>query len=289
MEKTSLIVLGTVQDAGSPHIGCNKECCKDLFENPDLSRKVVSLGIIDEDNKKKYLFEATPDITFQIRNLFNKSFLKTNEIPDGIFLTHAHIGHYTGLIYLGKEAMNSDKVDVYVMPRMKMFLENNAPWNQLVKDKNIVLQSLGKNQQVLLTSNIKIKPLIVPHRDEYSETIGYIIEGHSKKAVFVPDADRWEKWETDIIEVIANVDYAFIDGTFYSEDEINNRSTKEIPHPFITESLNLFKVLSSEEKRKIYFIHFNHTNPVLDINSKQTKTVIENGFNIARMNQAFKL
>jgi pyrroloquinoline quinone biosynthesis protein B len=53
--------------------------------------------------------------------------------------------------------------------------------------------------------------------------------------------------------------------------------------------MELFNELSPEEKRKIYFIHFNHTNPVLNPDSPQTKAVIENGFNIARMNQMFEL
>lgn len=284
MEKTFLIVLGTVQDAGSPHIGCNKDCCMDLFDNPDYSRKVVSLGIIDIENRKKFLFDATPDITSQI-NLLNKhcSF-ETDGNADGIFLTHAHTGHYTGLMYFGKEAMNADKVNVYIMPKMKRFLENNSPWSELVKNNNIVLHPMDNNVKVILTSNIKVTPIIVPHRDENSETSGFIIEGQSKKVLFVPDTDKWDEWETNIIEVIADVDYAFIDGTFYDGNEIDNRNIAEITHPFITESMNLFKELNSEEKIKLFFIHFNHTNPVLNENSIQSKKVIEHGFNIARMN-----
>ena len=34
-----LVVLGNVQDAGSPHIGCIKPCCEHLHESPDQSRK----------------------------------------------------------------------------------------------------------------------------------------------------------------------------------------------------------------------------------------------------------
>lgn len=289
IEKTSLIILGTVQDAGSPHIACKKDCCKGLFAHPDQSRKVVSLGLVDPQNQKKFIFEATPDFTFQMKNLLWHAAFTTKETPDGIFLTHAHIGHYSGLMYLGREAMNADKVEVYAMPKMKTYLENNGPWSQLVKLNNIVLKPLNDNQKIEITTNVKVTPLLVPHRDEYSETVGYIIEGPSKKALFIPDIDKWEKWNTNIIDLIAKVDYAFIDATFYDAEEINNRNIKEIPHPFIVESMSLFKNLSVAEKKKIYFIHFNHTNPVLNPNSKQTKTVIENGFNIARMNQVIQL
>lgn len=285
----SLIILGTVQDAGSPQIGCTKDCCKNLFQNPDKTRKVVSLGIVDPQNKMNWLFEATPDITSQMKLLKTHSTFSTKETPDGIFLTHAHIGHYAGLMYLGKEAMNSKDVSVYTMPRMKTYLETNGPWSQLVKLNNIKIDPIQADEEITLSSNVKIKPLLVPHRDEYSETVGYIIKGPTKKALFIPDIDKWNKWEKNIIEEIKNVDYAFIDATFYDGAEINNRNISEIPHPFVIESMELFKDLSVSEKNKIYFIHFNHTNPLLNIKSEQAKTVLKNGFHIAQFEQVITL
>lgn len=279
--KTSIIILGTVQDGGSPHAGCKKDCCKKLFENPDPARKVVSLGIIDPENKKSFLFEATPDLPAQMKQLKNLSSFAEKETPDGIFLTHAHIGHYAGLMFLGKEAMSSNKTPVYAMPRMKDFLEQNGPWQQLVTLNNISLQPLQDSVSAQLTSNITVMPFTVPHRDEYSETVGYTISGENKTALFIPDIDKWEKWETDIISAIAKVDYAFIDATFYDGEELNNRDISQIPHPFVIESMAKFEKLSSTEKDKIYFIHFNHTNPLLNPKSEQAKTVIANGFHIA--------
>jgi len=125
--QVTLIVLGTIQDGGSPHIGCTKNCCKYLFTHPDYRRKVVSLGVIDPRNKQTWLFEATPDMPTQAKMLKNVSAFQQKETPDGIFVTHAHIGHYTGLMYLGKEALNSKSVSTYAMPRMKAFLETNGP------------------------------------------------------------------------------------------------------------------------------------------------------------------
>jgi pyrroloquinoline quinone biosynthesis protein B len=287
--KTSIIVLGTVQDAGSPHIACKKECCKDLFQNPDKNRKVVSLGVIDPENHKKYLFEATPDITEQIKLLKNYTPGESKETPDGIFLTHAHIGHYAGLMYLGKEAMNAEKIPVFAMPRMKTFLTNNGPWSQLVSTENISLSALKDQTAVALTSNLKVIPFSVPHRDEYSETVGFKITGPNKTALFIPDIDKWEKWETNIINEIAMVDYVFIDATFFDADEINNRDISEIPHPFVIESMSLFNQLSISEKDKIYFIHFNHTNPALSATSSQSEQILKNGFHIARINDVLEL
>ncbi|MEO6251936.1 MAG: MBL fold metallo-hydrolase [Ferruginibacter sp.] len=285
----SLIVLGTIQDAGSPQIGCTKDCCKGLFGQPDKNRKVVSLGIIDPAGKKKFILEATPDIAVQARILNDHASFGGHDIPDGIFITHAHIGHYSGLMYLGKEAMNTDSVPVYTMPRLKAFLEQNGPWSQLIKNRNIVVKEMHNRQEIQLTPALTIIPFTVPHRDEFSETVGYRIIGPNKKVLFIPDIDKWEKWGTKIIEAISKVDYAFIDATFYDAAEINNRDISTIPHPFVIESMKLFEELPSVEKKKIYFIHFNHTNPLINKNSKQAQLVLKSGFNIASINDTIKL
>ncbi|MGI9530469.1 MBL fold metallo-hydrolase [Lutimonas sp.] len=288
-QKVFLVVLGTVQDAGSPHIACKKECCLKLFEERNYNRKVVSLGLVDQINFSKYIFEATPDLPTQMKALKEIGLVDNNETPDGFFLTHAHIGHYSGLMYLGKEAMNADELSVFAMPKMIDFLQSNGPWDQLVRNRNINLSSLAHDVEFQLTPDLNVRPLLVPHRDEYSETVGFIIKGPNKTALFLPDIDKWEKWEVDINELIKEVDYAFIDATFYDGKEINNRDISEIPHPFIIESMEKFRWLPSEEKSKILFIHFNHTNPVLDENSEATQTVLKKGFNIARKNDVFEL
>lgn len=281
----SLVVLGTVQDAGSPQIACEKACCKELFDNPDHTRKVVALGVVDHEHKKSYLIEATPDIGEQLKALdgFSPSFSKP--IPDGIFLTHAHIGHYTGLMYIGYEALNATKLTAYVMPKMRSFLSSNGPWDQLISKENIEFKDLENNKREVLSPALAITPLLVPHRDEYSETVGYIIEGVSKKVLFIPDIDKWAKWGKNIVTVVSGVDYAFVDATFYDNEEINHRDISEIPHPFVIESMALFDALSADERKKIHFIHLNHTNPLLNKESPQYKEVLSRGYNVAEFHQ----
>jgi len=283
-----LIVLGNVQDAGSPHIGCTKDCCKDLFKNPDPKRQVVSLGLIDKNNSTSYLFEATPDISLQLRDLRNMD-TSLSEMPTGIFLTHAHIGHYAGLMYLGKEAINAHCVPVYAMPRMTKFLNYNGPWNQLVSEQNIEIKALENQKTVTLSDNLTVTPFTVPHRDEYSETVGYRIQGPSKSALFIPDIDKWEKWGLRILDVIQEVDYAFIDATFFDGDEIHTRDISEIPHPFVIETMDKLKALSDEQKAKVHFIHFNHTNPLLNHLSPQSRTLRKAGYKIAQKGDVFGL
>ena len=282
IESDYIQVLGIVQDAGYPHIGCEKDCCKVVSPGDYF---VSCLGLVDKTNNKRYLFDATPDIHNQI-NLLEK-FPEANLI-DGIFLTHAHIGHYTGLMYLGREGLGGKNIMVYALKRMARFLTKNGPWDQLVKLNNISIQKISNKEFVKLSENIFVVPIRVPHRDEYSETVGYKIIGKSKKILFIPDIDKWDEWKKSIIEEVKLVDYAFIDGTFYNGSELN-RDMREIPHPSIEETLQLFSNQPLAERNKIYFIHINHTNPILT-NKNGIRDLVESlGFNIAERGLKFKL
>ena len=285
--KQYITILGTAQDGGFPHIGCQKKCCDDFYKGISLKQKVVSLGLIDRKAQQKFLFEATPDISTQLADLENNH-LKTNTIINGVFITHAHIGHYAGLLYFGKEALGKKDTRVYAMPKMKGFLENNGPWSQLVTDQNIVFSNLKKDTVIQLNHSLKVTPFLVPHRDEFSETVGYKIEGKNKSALFIPDINKWSLWEKNIVEEVKKVDYAFLDATFFKEGEIN-RPMSEVPHPFIEETVDLFKNESLTTKNKVIFIHFNHTNPALQPNSKERNELTLLGYKFATEGERFEL
>ena len=192
------------------------------------------------------------------------------------------MGHYSGLLFLGKEALGGQSVPVFALPRMRQFLRNNGPWEQLISEKNIALRPLVVSKNEKISEKIEITPIQVPHRDEYSETVGYWIKGPHKTALFIPDIDKWERWDTAIESLIQKVDYALLDATFFDGNELPNRDMSKIPHPFVTESLARFDSLEANEKAKIYFIHFNHTNPLLKENSQASKEVRAKGYHIAR-------
>ena len=270
----TLKILGVVQDGGMPHLGNNKTCC----ENIKKDKYVTSLMLINNENNESFLFDASPDINKQLNFMGDR----IKKDLKGIFLTHAHIGHYTGLMYFGREALNSKLVNVYAMPRMKKFLEENGPWSQLVSLQNISIIELSNESKISIDSNVIVQPVEVPHRAEFSETVGYKIYGPNKTALFIPDIDKWYLWEKSIVDEIKQVDYAIIDATFYDSKEVNYRDISEIPHPFVTESMDLFDSIDTKEKNKIYFIHLNHTNPLLNEQSKQYKSVITKGYNVAK-------
>ncbi|MEZ4841630.1 MAG: MBL fold metallo-hydrolase [Flavobacteriaceae bacterium] len=281
-----ILVLGVAQDAGYPQLGCQKSCCDLVYKGLNDRKMVSSIALIDPISNESWIFDATPDFTDQVALLSEN--LKDKVLPNGIFLTHGHIGHYTGLMFLGREAMGANNMPVYAMPGMEKFLQNSGPWDQLVALKNIDIHSLKSDSTIVLNGRIKVTPVEVPHRDEYTETVGYIIQNMNKKALFLPDIDKWSKWNRSIIDIVKDVDIALLDATFFKNGEIN-RDMSEVPHPFVEESMELFSNLSEKDRQKIYFIHFNHTNPLLIDNSEAEKTVLKNKFKTAKQGMKIEL
>ena len=279
-----VLVLGIAQDAGYPQMNCKKECCRKAWGKPELQRSTSCLAIVDPISKEPWIIDATPNIKEQLQLLKQKT---GTEKIDGVLLTHAHMGHYTGLIHFGREVIGANNLPVFAMPRMKNFLQANGPWSQLVKLENINIKELKSDSTFSLNERIKVKPFLVPHRDEFSETVGYEITINNKSLIFIPDIDKWGKWETNITELVKRVDYAFVDATFYKNGELK-RDMSEIPHPFVEESMDLFSQLADTDKQKVHFIHLNHTNPLLLEGSAAQKKVFKKGFNLAKEGQIIR-
>lgn len=279
----ALLVLGVAQDGGKPQIGHPED---PAWKDASLRRHATSLALVDRRNgeTRRWLFEATPDIKEQLYRLDQLAPADASPGLAGAFLTHAHIGHYAGLMLFGHEAAGAKHVPVYVMPRMATFLESNGPWSQLVRYENIYLAIMSEGETEALAEAIAVTPFAVPHRQEFSEVVGFRIEGPSKSVIFLPDIDSWEEWDaagTRIEDVIASADLAFLDATFFANGEIPGRDMSGFPHPFVAHSMARFKDLPAEEKAKVRFIHMNHTNPLHDPASRERKLVASQGFKIA--------
>ena len=273
-------VLGVAQDAGYPQTGCYQPHCMRAWEDKELRRTTSSIAVVDDSAQTKYLFDATPDMREQLYTL-QKIAPDADYSLNGVFLTHAHIGHYVGIMHFGHEAMGAHDIPVYGMPRMNDYLSTNGPWDQLVRYKNIALQSMQDGKAIEFSDKLSVTPFLVPHRDEYSETVGYRIDGPNKSAVFIPDIDKWEDWSVDVRDVIRDVDFALLDGSFFADGELPGRDMSVIKHPFVSESMALFESLTDEERARVVFIHFNHTNPLLIEGSEERTLVEKQGFRVA--------
>lgn len=248
-----LMVLGIAQDAGIPHLNCQQPLCASIRAGQRRAERVASIGLVDRASGRAYLFDATPDFRAQVHALTG------GRPPDGIFLTHAHIGHYTGLMYLGRESIGARGVAVYATNRMLEFLAKNGPWSQLMALGNVRGRAVEYDQAVTLPDGLRVTAFRVPHRDEFSDTVGYRIEGPRRRAIFIPDIDRWEMWDRSIREIADTVDFALLDGTFASPSEVN-RNIEEIPHPMMSRTRELLR----GTRARLVFIHINHTNAEIE-------------------------
>jgi len=280
------IVLGTAQDAGLPQIGGLAAPDAAARRDPALRRLVTSVMVCDPATGDRWLLDASPDLAAQIDRAAGEPATRKMDGPrpplvDGIFLTHAHIGHYLGLAQLGREAYGAYGVPLHVSPRMAGFLRGNAPWDLLVKLGNVELVPFTAGEAVALTPALSVTPFEVPHRAEYTDTFGFLVRGPGHALLYLPDIDKWERWDERIEEWIAKVDVALLDGSFYGDGEIPGRAMSEIPHPFIAESLARFAKLPESERRKIVFTHLNHTNPAALPGTPERRAIEAAGMRIA--------
>ena len=276
-----LVVLGIGQDGGVPQAGVKEH---PGWKDPEFHHFAASLALVDPVPGRRWMFEATPDFREQLHLLDDTAPAAGVPALDGIFLTHAHIGHYTGLMFLGHESMGAQGVPVYAMPRMGDVLKSGAPWSQLVGYGNIELRTLSDGAAVTLGEQLRVTPFLVPHRQEYAEVVGYRIDGPNRSALFIPDIDSWEEWDdlgTRIEDVLATVDIAFLDATFFANGEIPGRDMSGFPHPFITHTMKRLGSLPASERAKVHFIHLNHTNPALLPDSEARAVIVRNGFSVA--------
>lgn len=282
--RLELRVLGVAQDAGMPQIGHSED---PAWANPALARLATSMAVVDHRTGARWLFDATPDIKVQIQRLDAWTGVQGPGLRlDGVFLTHAHIGHYVGLMMLGREAAGARGVPVFAMPRMGRFLRDNGPWSQLVTLNNIDIHDLADGQAVTLEGGLMVTPFLVPHRDEYSETVGFVIRGSDAAAVYLPDIDDWDRWEAGggpgIEMMIRQVDAAYLDATFFADGELQGVDMATIPHPRVRDSMDRFTArLTPEERARVRFIHLNHSNPARYPDGLEAAEVAQRGFFMA--------
>ncbi len=268
-----ILILGSAQDAGVPQIGCDCSNCLYARKNHKFIRFGPSIAILDNEKEYCYLIDASPDIKHQVeiikRNVPKVKTQKTLPIS-GVFLTHVHFGHVSGLWTLGKECIDTQEITVFCSEKMCEFLVNNHPFSHMIERKNLILSEMKINHKYPI-EDFWITSFQVPHRNEYADTVGYVIE-RNKKLLYLPDLDYWRD---DLIKLVESVDIALIDGSFYSKDELPGRD--DVPHPPIKETMELL----DPTKTEIHFTHFNHTNLILKREGKERKEILEKGFKIA--------
>lgn len=292
-----LVVLGTAQDGGLPHAACSCVRCTRARRDPSFRRDVASLALHLPASDKIFLIDASPDLHRQLDRIAAlrrrpEAGRIDRALVDGVLLTHAHIGHYLGLAFFGFETIHTQKLPVYASPRMAAYLRANGPWSQLVRLDNIALTEMALGEPFTLGDGVTVKAFAVPHRDEYSDTVAFLIRGPNRTAFYVPDTDTWQTWPRPLARLIEEekVDVALLDGTFYSLDEsLPGRRVEQIGHPLIIDTLDRLEPWVKGGKGKVLFIHLNHSNPALEPESPARREIERRGFAVAAEGQEIAL
>jgi pyrroloquinoline quinone biosynthesis protein B len=262
----TVIVLGTAQDGGSPQLGSPAR---------GPARLVSSLAVVVDDGTT-LLIDVTPDVRAQIGHLESVAAYrdrKRRNAVDHIAITHAHMGHYTGLVQFGREAHNARGITAWVTPSMADFIASNQPWRALVDGGHLDLQAgFGP---VTMSVGLTIRLVPVPHRAEFTDTVGVSL---NDRVIYLPDIDGWERWPEAEAE-ISNHEICLLDATFAGLDEVPGRDLSDIPHPLVSDTIERFGHLVGD--RRIILTHLNHSNPVAVSGSDEAEAVEAAGFEIA--------
>ena len=271
-----ITLLGNAQDAGRPQLGCTDKCCEDARHNTELSRMPVSLGLHGDNFG---IVEATRCISNQIA-------LMGNFPISEVWLTHAHLGHIEGLGQFGKESLNSKDVKLRCSDLVREYVMKHPIWEKLISRRNL---TFGKY------ISDSIIPIEVPHRSQDFDTHALLFKGEKSNVFFLPDHDTWKdtlssvgfsspkEWFSSL-----NADIVLLDGTFWDSNELKNRNQSKVPHPPVSETLELLGEREEDDPR-IIFIHLNHTNPLHYPSSSQFQELVGKGWEIGEEGMEFFL
>ena len=269
-------LLGNAQDAGRPQIGCTQKCCTDARKNSSLSRMPVSLGLQGETYG---LVEATKSIGDQLS-------LMDNVMIDELWLTHAHLGHIEGLGQFGREALNSKNIKLRCSDSVVDYTMNHPIWKKLIERGNLTFAKFQSEN---------IIPIEVPHRARDFDTHAILFKGQTNNLFFLPDHDTWEKtldfagydnpkeWFSSL-----DANIVLLDGTFWDSNELKGRIQADVPHPPVSETLDLIGQREDGDPR-IIFIHLNHTIPLHYPNSPESQKLSDLGWEVGEEGMEFKL
>jgi pyrroloquinoline quinone biosynthesis protein B len=184
---------------------------------------------------------------------------------------------------LGFEALHTSSMPLWTSARMGQLLRDNAPWDQLVRLHNVELQTATPERAIELAPTVRATPVLVPHRDEYTDTLGFVLEGPRRKLLYVPDSAPWSAWSPALPDFLRarDIDVALLDGTFYSGDELPGRDLSTLAHPLMVDTMQLLQPLVDAGEVRVWFTHLNHSNPALDPEGPARAEILRRGFAVA--------
>jgi pyrroloquinoline quinone biosynthesis protein B len=291
-----ITVLGTASIGGVPEWDCTCPNCAAARNNPKLGRTRSSITV-SLDKHYHILIDAGHDLKNQLESqkiiplpeTVGKTY-RENRI-DSVFLTHGHADHTVGVAEFctGK----SFEIPLYGPPDLIKFLfgtqEKPNYFGELGRlAKNYVTPiPLINEHSIRRLDGIEILGFEIPHtqvledgRKYPSTTYAYEIKYQSKRIIYAPDLGKLEPW---LLERLDGVDVFLMDATFWWNNELERVSgipitSYQLGH---VPQESAVEILQDKGIGRVIYTHFNHTNPVLELNGRERKIVEKAGQEIA--------
>ena len=278
---SEVVILGSAQDGGVPHAGCVCANCRAARTHPELRRRPACLGIRSGD--EWLMVDATSAFEEQLHMLWARRPASAGHVaeryrpPETLIVTHAHTGHYTGLWQLDKSVLAAPNVAVLAPPQTAALLRSNEPWAAMSRDGYITIEDMDWGRACEPIDGVALTPIQAPHRSEWpTDTAALLVESVQRRVLYLPDIDFWDEWDRDVVETVASVDVAILDGSFWDAP-----TSPDVPHPPIRETMDRLQSVADDGGTRIIFTHLNHSNPAVNPDSPERRELEERGFEVA--------
>jgi pyrroloquinoline quinone biosynthesis protein B len=289
-DEVRVVLVGIAQDGGVPQAGCGCDTCIAALSDPSKALHPACCLVMGSDGSL-HLIEASRALPQQLGIAARSLGIGDTIVPDTVSLTHAHLGHIDGLGQFGKEVMGSSGTSLFASKRVIDFIRKRGLISPFEANNVESSEPFSPSGQC----GFQFEFIPVPHRDEFSDTHAIKVIGPSSSLLFLPDHDDWEgtldmAGQRSIRDWLNSleVDFALIDGTFWSGDELGSRDMSQIPHPPISDTIGRLGRREDEDPEVIFF-HLNHTNPSIDRGSTEYQELASLGWSIGEQGSTFVL
>lgn len=307
-------ILGSAAGGGFPQWNCNCPNCDGLRkQNIQASARTQSSLAISGNGTDWLLVNASPDILFQIRSTpeLQPARHKRDTGISGVLLTDSQIDHVTGLLMLRE---HNEPLKLFTTESVWEDLSTGFPITKILAHYcGVAHYQIPTNRQTLDTSlipgfdSIEIIPLpLLSKAPPYSpkrnaptkgDNIGLqIVDRESGNKVFY--APGLGEVESHIKEAMEDSDLILVDGTLWSDDEmqkleLSDKTSRSMGHLPISGKGNMLDILgnlrpdSGKTPRKV-FVHINNTNPILREDSAERAELAKHGIEVANDGMTFQ-
>ncbi|MDX2257964.1 MAG: pyrroloquinoline quinone biosynthesis protein PqqB [Hyphomicrobiaceae bacterium] len=298
-------ILGSAAGGGFPQWNCNGRMSSRVRRGEaGLRARTQSSLAVTANGRDWVLLNASPDLRQQINETealwpAADGPLRASPIK-AVVVTNADVDHIIGLINLRE----GQPFALYAAPRVMATINANSVFNVLAADKvprrnlptDAAFALTGANDEAL---GITVKAFNVPGKvalfledasgsENYGskdgDTIGLEItdEASGKAFFYIPGC---AEVDATLARRIAGASLLFFDGTLFTDDEmiaqgLSTKTGQRMGHISVSGPAGSITALGELGIGRKIYVHINNSNPMLDENSAERRSVTAAGWEV---------